>query len=314
MGRTTQANKIKLTTSNVEENNIILQEISGQLYVNNHLVLTSNNIGDSSSITSIESDITTLQSDVSTLQGSSSSSEESSFSNSYSVILDKTNDYIGVASGSNPGLDAYSLSLWFKPSSTITSSYNGTLVGGLTNVYGGIRIGMGSGRVIEYNDGVTYIAAGDVTSVDTNWHHIALVYVDSGYTTTNGTASANGKGYKIFLDGNRVDTTLGSTTRNFALGQTTNKFKVGREGERTIYYFGGGVDELAIFGSSLSDSDVTDIYYSGVPTDLTSYSPTLWWRMGDNDSGAGTTITDQGSGSNDGELVNGPTFSSSTPS
>ena len=33
-----------------------------------------------------------------------------------------------------------------------------------------------------------------------------------------------------------------------------------------------------------------------------------WWRMGDNDGGTGTTITDQGSGGNNGTLTNGPTF------
>jgi plastocyanin len=37
--------------------------------------------------------------------------------------------------------------------------------------------------------------------------------------------------------------------------------------------------------------------------------------MGDdsNDSGTGTTITDQGSGGNNGTLTNGPTFSMDTP-
>ena len=39
-----------------------------------------------------------------------------------------------------------------------------------------------------------------------------------------------------------------------------------------------------------------------------------WWRMGDNDNGTGTTITDQGSGSSDGTLVNSPTFSTTVPS
>ena len=61
-------NKILLTTSNTAENNILLQEISGQLYINNHLVVTSANIGSLSNITTIESDVTTLQSDVTTLQ------------------------------------------------------------------------------------------------------------------------------------------------------------------------------------------------------------------------------------------------------
>ena len=70
------------------------------------------------------------------------------------------------------------------------------------------------------------------------------------------------------------------------------------------------------------DSDQTanlaSIYNSGVPTDIgtngLNLSPLHWWRMGDNDSGTGTTITDQGSGSNDASLVNGPTFSTDVPS
>lgn len=33
-----------------------------------------------------------------------------------------------------------------------------------------------------------------------------------------------------------------------------------------------------------------------------------------NDSGTGTTITDQGSGDNNGTLTNGPTFSTTIPS
>jgi len=61
-------NKILLTTSNNSEYNITLQEISGQLYINNHLVVTSANIGSLSNITTIESDVTTLQSDITTLQ------------------------------------------------------------------------------------------------------------------------------------------------------------------------------------------------------------------------------------------------------
>ena len=75
----------------------------------------------------------------------------------------------------------------------------------------------------------------------------------------------------------------------------------------------GLVDEVAIWDSALSSSDITDIYNSGTPVDLTSYSPNGWWRMGDNDGGTGTTITDQGSGGNDGTLTNGPTFSTNVP-
>jgi len=66
--RTQNFNSIRLTTSNNSENNIILQEISGQLYINNHLVVTSNNIASLTTVTTIESDVSNLQTDVSSLQ------------------------------------------------------------------------------------------------------------------------------------------------------------------------------------------------------------------------------------------------------
>ena len=66
--RTQNFNSIRLTTSNNSENNIILQEISGQLYINDHLVVTSNNIASLTKVTTIESNVTTLQSDVTTIE------------------------------------------------------------------------------------------------------------------------------------------------------------------------------------------------------------------------------------------------------
>ena len=235
-------------------------------------------------------------------------------SNTYSVDLDGSNDSINAVS--DPGLSVYTMSFWMKTSQSsfayIVGGFGGGTGAGDQREYAGIRINTGTGRLLEYQDfnggGSNRIMAGDLVSGDLNdgaWHHIAIVYVPSGYTTTTGTASGNGEGYKIFLDGTRVDTTL---LGSFDLATTVPEFKVGREGARTLYYYNGLIDELAIFGSSLSDSDITAIYNSGVPTDLSSYSPTLWWRMGDNDGGTGTTITDQGSGGTNGTLTNGPTF------
>ena len=234
-------------------------------------------------------------------------------SNTYSVSFDGTNDSVDAVS--DPGLDVYSLSFWFKTAEDYFSLPIAGFGKGGTASTGGIRfIPIVSGRAVEYNDGTNYIAAGGLSNsdvFDNAWHHLAIVFVASGYQTTTGTSSTDGKGYKMFLDGTRVDTALGSTSHSYALATTTSSLGVGKE--RTTYYE-GLVDEVAVFGSSLSDSDITDIYNSGVPTDLSSYSPTLWWRMGDDDSGTGTTITDQGSGGTNGTLTNGPTFSTDVPS
>ena len=73
-----------------------------------------------------------------------------------------------------------------------------------------------------------------------------------------------------------------------------------------------------MFNSALTATQISNIYNSGVPNDLgtdgLNLSPLGWWRMGDNDGGTGTTITDQGSGGNDGTLEGGPTFSTTVPS
>ena len=238
-----------------------------------------------------------------------------SFTNTYSVDFDGANDSIDAVS--DPGLDVYSLSFWLKTTQTAFNIPVGGFGRGVYDNYGGVRLDAGAGRIIEINDGSTYIACGNVTSSDLNdgaWHNITVVYVPSGYTTSTGTATNSGEGYKIFLDGTRVDTALGSTSHNFGLMATTSDFRLGREGKRALYFYNGLIDEVAIFGSSLSDSDITAIYNSGTPADLSSYSPTLWWRMGDDDEGTGTTITDQGSGGTNGTLTNGPTFSTDVPS
>ena len=73
------------------------------------------------------------------------------------------------------------------------------------------------------------------------------------------------------------------------------------------------IDEVALFNTALSASDITSIYNSGAPGDISSLNPVGWWRMGDNNSGSGTTITDKGRGGNDGTFVGGPTFSTDVP-
>jgi hypothetical protein len=251
------------------------------------------------------------------LIGANKPASGGAFVNQYSVSLDGTNDSIDVAS--NPNLNVYSCSLWFKTTETHFSLPIAGF-GKSGSQYGGIRfIPVVAGRAVEFNDGFQYIAAGGLSNSDVfdgAWHHVAIVYVDSGYTTSTGTATNNGKGYKIFIDGTRVDTVVSLTSHAYSLATTSSFFSVGKE--RTDF-FDGPIDEVAIFGSSLSDANITTIYNSGVPGDLSSFSPTLWWRMGDNDGGTGTTVTDQGKDSsgnpsnNNGTLVNGPTFSTDVP-
>ena len=126
----------------------------------------------------------------------------------------------------------------------------------------------------------------------------------------------------LFFDGSQKST----TTNSVPSSTSTTHGNDATVGRRTLgggsFYFNGYIDEVAVWDATLDSNDITDIYNSGIPTDLTkaaSYNTDRtsnlinYWRMGDNNGGTGTTITDQGSGGNDGTL-NGSTFSTNVPS
>ena len=81
-------------------------------------------------------------------------------------------------------------------------------------------------------------------------------------------------------------------------------------GKLNSSYAVGNIDEVSLFNSELSQSDVTSIYGGGVPSSLSSYSSLIsWWRF----EGSGTTAIDSGSGGNDGTLENGAIRSTDVP-
>ena len=86
---------------------------------------------------------------------------------------------------------------------------------------------------------------------------------------------------------------------------------LGARGTTSSYgvLYDGLLDEVAYFNSELSASDISTIYGTGAPSDLSSLSPISWWRF----EGTGTTATDSGSGGNNGTLTNGVTRSSDVP-
>ena len=84
--------------------------------------------------------------------------------------------------------------------------------------------------------------------------------------------------------------------------------------------FNGLIDEVGLWDVALSAADITAIYNSGTPTDLTrgsSYDSDKsgdlvgYWRFEEN---TGTTIADSSTNSNTAALINDATFSSTIPS
>ena len=220
-----------------------------------------------------------------------------SYLNQYSLSLDGTNDYAdaGNVTQINSATNL-SVSLWFNLDNLTSGGARPVLMAG----------GPGTFYIWpDTNTTLSYVTGGvphsfTVSTWSTGqWYHLTTVHA--------------GTSLEVYLDGSSIGTATVSAVasnqgNNLNIGHWTNG--VGSVGN----YLDGKMDEVALFTSALSSSDVTAIYNSGVPADLTSYSPVGWWRMGDDDSGSGTTVTDQGSGGNNASLVNGASFSTSVPS
>ena len=256
-----------------------------------------------------------------------------SFDNALAASLDGTDDYVGIAGLASRSLGA--LSMWVNITSTngITSNGSSTQMGMLagfgphTGGTGGYD-GLNWGSFLTNTDLLTLRAnsiviakyqvpsAGDKLAA--GWHHIVLTHNGTGYTfyingviATSATLSDGSSGGSITTSTHSILT--GSTFETLTNQSPQIRIKIG--GNRNNSHYSQGLfDEVALFDSALSASNITTIYNSGVPGDLTSLSPNGWWRMGDNDGGSGTTITDQGSGENDATLTNGASMSSSVPS
>jgi len=223
------------------------------------------------------------------------------YSNTYSLSLDGTDDYAEVTGLGLSG--ATSFSAWFNPQAS--ASYYPILHSDPSGIY--ILFIGGALYVYLYdNTNGGYLTKNYTLNQSIgDWHHI-VVTVD---------ATSNLSALKLYIDGSEVSAGNAgkSGTYNSFNVPSTNPLDIGARTSGNIYAQ-QLMDEVAIFGSELSASDVTAIYNSGVPDDLSSYSPVGWWRMGDTGTDFGTTtITDAGSGGNNASLENGATFSTNVP-
>ena len=225
----------------------------------------------------------------------------SAFANQYSVSFDGTDDYMTT---DNSVLNFYntggSISAWIKPSSvtgTGTDPFKNRSIINKGNVYLSLNVDESGYPALYFYDGAVREVVATTQVSTSSWMHICATWSTTGSSIyVNGTSEA----------------TSSNTPANITSSQTGATVYMGRT--PTVWdYFGGLIDELAVFNTELSSSNVSTIYNSGVPSDISALSPVNWWRMGDNDGGTGNTITDQGSGSNNTTLFNSITFSTSVP-
>ena len=234
----------------------------------------------------------------------------SSFSNTKSIALDGVDDYVEIGSPTSIQnlTSEITISAWIKAPRRFTTNY-------YTLASKGEYAASGSQWSIRINTANARNTAGGLFSVypnsnaitdrqsvafptpvdDDQWHHVMFVN--------------DGTDLKVYIDG-VLDVTGTGKGRTLYNGNRT--LRLGRLTASTTQKLIGNLDEVAIFSTALGLSDAQTIWNGGSPSSLSSYSSLVsWWRCGDGDTSP--TLTDNGSGGNDGTMTNFTTFSTDVP-
>lgn len=218
--------------------------------------------------------------------------------NEYALSLDGSNDYAEVTGLGLSG--ATSFSMWFNAQAS-ASNYpllhmdsNGLFIDISNNNLRCILYDNAAGdgsQIYKVNGATGGISVG-------TWFHFAV--------TTDGTSTL-----KLYVNGVEqgagAPSTYGSSWSSFN-APSSLPLDIGARTSSNLYA-NQLMDEVAIFGSELSGSDITAIYNSGVPDDLSSYSPVGWWRM---EEGSGGSVVNKANPGTGDATLNGATFVSGT--
>lgn len=226
-----------------------------------------------------------------------------SFSNTQSIYLDGMDAYVNqsISTSSSTG----SVSVWIKPDLTNNRSFVVFDNSGYRNYM----------TIQSRSDGTLSVQCRIDPSV--RWNLITDNAVLNSTSWTHVTVTHNGIEPKIYIDGVAVSQTFTVTTDKTIWWNTFQPTRV-RLGLFNISGYSsaisnwlGTLDEFSLYQSELSQSEITAIYNSGLPTDLTSYNSLVWLRCGDGDTQP--TLINYGSSGVNATMANPEPFSSDVP-
>jgi hypothetical protein len=226
------------------------------------------------------------------------------FGDSYSIELDGTNDGITahpVAEASLISGEIGSVSCWFKLDTVSSGKHLFCFTENNTLGDNFIRAFYHASRNQLYSNHrgngtqMTIIASNTVEN--NGWHHYALTWNTGGDTIT-----------QVYIDGSSAGTAEGTTAMAFE-EEGINTVHIGtKDGSNNPWL--GHVNDFALYSDVLSSAEVSEIYNSGSPNDLTGLGSAsglvAYWKMENN-------TDDSSSNSNPISLVNGAAYSSDTP-
>lgn len=222
------------------------------------------------------------------------------FTNTLSTSFDGIDEFITCGDsddfsfGNGTTDSPFSVSFWLKLSlNNGTDVYIGKDRGGSRREW---AIGRFSGtkiRIFIKNQG-----GNSQQSIDsTNSLSLGVWYsVICTYSGVGGNSAY--QGLKIYING-VLETPTNIVNQNYSsMSNTVAPLTIGRYMAANVYT-NGLIDEPSIFDTELNQTQITSI--SATPIDLTPYSPVAWWRA---DVSTSPTLTDIGSGGNNGNMLN----------
>ena len=204
--------------------------------------------------------------------------------NNYSMNFDGINDYIQTNSvfSALDGLQKMTLSVWIKPTNLNFRNII-TIASGTGNSNNLIRLATRDTGALWWNVGTSSYNALETTPALTlnQWNHIGLIFDSTQVTATDRV--------KIYVN-NTLSPQTGNMPLNRTIGTATGGIFIGENAGNLSYLnsFAGEMDELAIWDTALTSTQVSEIYNAtGTNTtkDLTTVSGSnliYWNRMGDN--------------------------------
>ena len=216
-----------------------------------------------------------------------------SFSNTKSLDFDGVDDFLKTSSAYTTlnGATNVSFSMWLKPISAGSTLRMVFQIGrgGAVNTYDSqCQLFLYEGQRIDFSINISSkFGRGNISTLTYgSWNHL-VVAVD----LTHGSNPE----CQMFLNG--ADVTINDNMGGInSFPTATDELYVGESKTGKLNPFNGGIDEFAIYnGTTLTLAQAQAIYNQGgtaKPGDLSllTPSPTLWYRMGDNDTFP--TITD----------------------
>ncbi len=195
-----------------------------------------------------------------------------------SINFDGTGDYFDCTNITYfSGANKFSLSIWFKVSSSDDGVNNrdiiskGSSVTGTTSFF--IRKGKNTNLnkiSLSFDEGSTNVFSTTQIQNDV-WYHVVAVY--------DGSAASNADRAKIYINGQNDTATISSTIPT-TLVSSTQPVRIGRWFNSTTD-FNGLISNASVWESVITDDDVINLYNNGITQNLNNFrvTPNYWWPL-----------------------------------